>query len=244
MLIIPIAGGILRPRLIPSIITLVCFIALCALGTWQMQRLAWKTELITQIENGMTAAPLDLSNTSLSEPIARYDYRRAKITGHFLPDKALYLAAREIESNQFGYQILMPFVTDHGVVFLVSRGWIPSAMKGQGNIPSISADTQTIIGVLRTPKGRPFMMPDNRADENFWLWVDLPAMASALGIASLAPVYMNLDATDDAQALPKGSQTRLNFTNNHLIYAFTWYSMALILLFIFGASHWTKTPRS
>ena len=42
------AGRRFRPRLWPTLRTLLALAVLLALGTWQVQRLAWKTELIAR----------------------------------------------------------------------------------------------------------------------------------------------------------------------------------------------------
>ena len=51
-----------RARLLwPTLLTLAGLAVLVALGTWQMQRRAWKLDLIAKIEARATAVPVPLS---------------------------------------------------------------------------------------------------------------------------------------------------------------------------------------
>jgi surfeit locus 1 family protein len=62
-------------------------------------------------------------------------------------------------------------------------------------------------------------------------------MARALGMASLAPFY--LEAAVDPQApegAPLGGQTRFQLPDNHLGYALTWFALAIALTVIFVLS--------
>jgi len=80
-------------------------------------------------------------------------------------------------------------------------------------------------------------MPDNEPAKNVWFFYDLPAMGRALGASELAPFY--LEASVDPQApegAPLGGQTRFQLPDNHLGYAFTWFSLAIALAVIFFLS--------
>ena len=39
---------------------------------------------------------------------------------------------------------------------------------------------------------------------------------------------------------PIGGQTNVNIANNHLQYAFTWYSLAITLIVIYFVFHWRR----
>jgi surfeit locus 1 family protein len=49
-----------RGLFLPSTVTLVAVAILLALGTWQLQRKAWKEELIATLEQKLNAAPAAL----------------------------------------------------------------------------------------------------------------------------------------------------------------------------------------
>ncbi|RME61655.1 MAG: SURF1 family protein, partial [Alphaproteobacteria bacterium] len=57
------------------------FAVLVGLGTWQLQRLAWKRALIARIEAGLAAPPVPLP-AQLDDPAA-WEYRRVALAGRF-----------------------------------------------------------------------------------------------------------------------------------------------------------------
>lgn len=72
------------------LLTIVLTGFLLALGTWQVQRLFWKLDLIERVEARAHAAPVDAPAArewpALADP-AEYEYRRVKLSGTFLNDK-------------------------------------------------------------------------------------------------------------------------------------------------------------
>ena len=61
------------------------------LGIWQLERLAWKTDLIDRIERGLAAPPAPLP----ARPIdPGFDYRHVTVTGRFDAAHAFRLLAR------------------------------------------------------------------------------------------------------------------------------------------------------
>ncbi len=59
------------------------FTVLMGLGTWQVKRLAWKTDLLAHIENQMRRPPVRAGKIS---DAAAWEYRRVTLAGHFLYD--------------------------------------------------------------------------------------------------------------------------------------------------------------
>ena len=49
-----------RGMLVPTLATLAAFAILVTLGTWQLQRKAWKEDLIDTLTRRLTAAPVAL----------------------------------------------------------------------------------------------------------------------------------------------------------------------------------------
>jgi surfeit locus 1 family protein len=234
-----IAGGVVRPTWGFGLFIVLGVIFLLGLGSWQLQRMAWKHALIAKIEARMVGEPVELPDKMTADEAL--DYTRVKITGVFHHDKELHLAARDIRFSTYGAQILTPLeLADHRFI-LVSRGWVPkenvsSETRKAGQI----AGQVTVTGIVRLPKGRGWMAADNAPQKNVWLWVDLPAMAQAVGLSSFAPILIEADATPNVGGLPVGGQTRVNFMDNHFVYAITWFSLALALLVIGMMKSWQK----
>lgn len=214
--------------------------AMLGLGTWQVQRLAWKTDLIGQRAASLAADPVALpvfGPAATPDELAEWSFRRVRMTGRFLHDKELYQAAKSLNGNS-GYHILTPFERT-GLpggaeqTVLVSRGWVPldhkdPATRAAGQIPG----EVTVTGIARVPGTNAWVVPDNRPSENFWFTIDTKVMGDFVD-ETLAPVYVEADATPVPGDLPKGGQTRSELPNDHLQYAITWYALAISLIVIY-----------
>src|SRR3546814_7564185 len=70
-------------------------------------------------------------------------------------------------------------------------------------------------------------------EERFYFWLDLPVMAENVSEGPvITEVYVDAAASEIPGGLPVGGQTRVNLPNDHLQYAITWYSFAVILAVI------------
>jgi surfeit locus 1 family protein len=233
-----------RPTLWPTVFTIPALLVLLGLGTWQLDRLAWKTDLIAGIQSriGAAPAPLDEVLAEAGDDLADVQYRRVSLTGAFRHDAEMYLAARSMNGNP-GYHVVTPFEIAGGRAVLVDRGWVPldkkdpaSRAEGQG------AGPVTLDGVIRVPRpAKSWLQPDNEPQNNMWFWVDLPAMAAHAGATGAAPVYIEAGPAETPGGFPIGGQTRVNLPNDHLQYAITWYALAVILAVIYVIYH--QTPR-
>jgi surfeit locus 1 family protein len=235
----PILNGKLHLRLGFTLFVLLGCVFLLGLGCWQLERMRWKHELVARITAQMAEPAIDFP-TDLSDP-SRLEFRRVRLTGRFDHAHEIHLAAREVRFSTYGYHILTPFHLTDGRFVLISRGWVPPAAKD----PTTRADNQTegvltITGIARIPPPRRWLAPENAPDRNVWLWLDMAAVRDKLSLPQLAPMIVEADAGQDPKALPKGGQTRLNFPDNHLIYAITWFSLALALLIIGILAQWQK----
>lgn len=230
----PVLG--IRPRLVPTLFVGLALLILLGLGTWQVERLAWKTKLIDTIATRMSAQPRPLTGPELG-PVA--DYERVKVEGRFLNDREQHMLARSLKGDEIGYQILTPFAVSGGGTVIVNRGFVPSdrrdpATRADGQIEG----TTTVTGIARYPKAPllQWMIPENRPSENFWIWADLPRMAAAAGVGTVAP--FTIEAADsNPGGFPVGGQTRLTMPNDHLQYAITWYALAIALMAMFIVHH-------
>jgi surfeit locus 1 family protein len=226
-----------RPLLWPTVFSLPMLLICLALGAWQIERLFWKQDLIAQRQAAVAAAPAPLPK-NLAEARAM-EFRHVSDEGVFLNDKEIFLGAASEGGGQ-GYQILTPLLEPGGRVVFVNRGYIPSELKDPAKRAiGQSAGTVRVEGLLRLPPaGRPnWFLPDNRPDLNYWFWVDLPAMSAADKLDRVAPFYIDADATPNSGGWPKGGVTRLTLPNNHLQYAITWFSLAVVLTVIYVLYH-------
>ncbi len=227
-------GGRSRPRLMwPTIMTLPAFIALLALGTWQLQRLEWKDALIAERRAQVMAPPIVLP-AEISDPAA-LEYRPVRLSGRFLHARELHFAAR-VREGRLGFEIVTPMILDDGRAILVNRGWVPPERKD----PASRAEGQTggrvtLVGFFRTGgwKGSATFRPENQPDKNTWLWPDLPAMAAAAELEqAVTSLYVVAAPGQSPGGLPIGRQVAVELKRDHLQYAIVWYTLAFVLLVI------------
>lgn len=206
---------------------------LVGLGTWQVQRLHWKQNLLATIDARIHEAPVDIASIT---DTASANYRHASASGVFQNEHIFYLSAIS-QKGEGGYDILTPLALADGRFLLVNRGWIPYDRKPDRFFRPSSL--VTVSGILRLPEHFWFQ-PQNDPAHNSWYSMDLLAMAKAANIPAFLPYVLEADDTSNPQDYPVGGQTRVTMPNNHFVYALTWYGMALALLVIYGVSSFRK----
>jgi surfeit locus 1 family protein len=207
--------GMIRRMLVPLVFGLGGLAVLLALGTWQLQRLAWKEDILAGIAERMALPPGDVP----AEPVeAEDEYRRVDAGGTFRPGEIhVYTSA---PPRGVGYRVIAPFALEDGREILVDRGFVP---VGDKDAPRPLGRAR-ITGTLLWPDDGADSAAPPDLDRNVWLARDLPRMAEVLGTA---PVLVVLSATDDPAApmpLPAGVDIR----NDHLEYAVTWFGLAAV----------------
>jgi surfeit locus 1 family protein len=226
-----------RPLFWPTAFTAPMLLLLLALGSWQLERMFWKEDLIAERQAAVSAAPVPVPRSL--EEARGMEFRHVTDAGVFLHDKEIFLGATSEAGGQ-GYQVLTPLLEPSGRIVFVNRGFIPAELKDRATRAAGEiGGTVRVQGLLRLPpEGRPnWFLPDNRPDLNYWFWVDLPAMSAADKLDHVAPFYIDADATPNPGGWPKGGITRLALPNNHLQYAITWFSLAVALIVIYVLYH-------
>lgn len=228
-----------RPTLLSSLVAGAALVVLLGLGFWQVERLAWKTELIAELRARAAESALELPPVFPAEDL---QYRRVRLTGSFLPGKLLRSAPRNLNKRP-GVYVYAPFVLTDGRTILVELGWLPLAASesGTGALPQGPQDFEAIL--LRDGwRGSDWLKPANDPAKNVWHYVDTLAMAGAAGLdmpvtelyavappGALAPDLLGGDL--------RPRQPGLDIPDNHLEYAITWFALAGILVVIFVLYH-------
>lgn len=206
------------------------------LGSWQLQRLAEKEALIATVAVRLDDPPAPLPSTAGWAALdgATIDYLPVAATGHYLESSTVLVftslgSARGTYSGP-GYWVLTPFALETGGTLFVNRGFIPQeAAEDRAALEPESLEAAlTVEGVGRRAEhaGAFTPVPDIA---NGIEWVRDPVRLAALaGIEGpVAPFYLDLPA-GPAGELPQGGETVVEFPNNHLGYAYTWFGFALI----------------
>jgi surfeit locus 1 family protein len=222
---------------VPTLITIAIVLICIGLGGWQLERLQWKRGLIAEREAAVAAPPVAPPQ---SHAEARsMAFRRIVDEGVFLNDKEILLGATSPRDGDAGFDVLTPLREAGGRIVFVNRGFVPSQLKDPNSRRAGQPEgTVRVAGLLRLPPDEKpgWFLPDNRADINYWFWVDLPAMAAADGLGDVAPFYIDADATPNPGGWPRGGVTPLELPNNHLQYAITWFSLAAGMVVVYIVS--------
>lgn len=221
---------------------LLAFAILIALGTWQMERKAWKEGLIVALTERLAAPPTALPPPSAWSGLdqANEEYRRVKFSGTFDYGKEalIYAAASAFRPDVSGpgYWVFTPLRLADGGFVMVNRGFVPEARKdaasrAEGQI----AGAVEIAGAMRWPDPRHWFSPADDPLHNLWFARDPRAIADAKGMRSVAPFYVEQESPVPPGGLPQPGKIVVQLRNEHLQYAVTWYGLALALVVVFVA---------
>ena len=191
---------------------------LLALGIWQVQRLAWKQDLLAGIEARIAADPVPLPESPSPEADR---YLPVTVAGTFADGpRARMLASR----RQIGavYRHIVPFQTVDGSRILVDLGWTPVDTA----LPDLPDGPMTLAGNLDWPREADGFTPAPDLDAELWYARDVPAMAEVLDTRPIL-LILRESPQSDLGVTPWPVDTT-GIPNDHMQYALTWFSLAAI----------------
>lgn len=214
-----------------------------ALGVWQVQRLAWKQALIRQVASRIHADPVPAPGPGAFDAVTREadQYRRVVASGRFLHEREARVKA--VTDLGPGFWIMAPLQDARGFTVLINRGFVPSERAA----PATRAEGQvegrvSVTGLLRISEPKGGFLRDNDPAGDRWFSRDVAAIAEAKGLRGpVAPYFIDADATPNPGGWPRGGLTVVRFANSHLIYALTWFGLALMSAG--GAVLWLREER-
>lgn len=230
-----------RPTFWATVVFLPVFALLLALGTWQVQRLGWKNNLIETRVARISAPMLEISEAKAASSPDLNEYRPIRLSGILQADHQFRLLNRLYEGTQ-GSHLIVPMVLDddQGTI-MVDRGWIP-----RGSLENISPTPSTPIilnGFVRAYTEPGAFLPDNEPDTNNWFHMTEPELLAAAELSDGVGFYVEAGPESSVSGIyPAGAVPDVNLRNSHLQYAGTWYSFAGVLLVIFIVFHWRRKP--
>jgi surfeit locus 1 family protein len=218
-----------------SMMMLILFFGFLALGTWQVERLGWKLALIARVDHRVNAAPVAAPGPDQWPEInARDDeYRHVQLAGRFLNGKETYVYATTEQGP--GYWVITPLKRPDGTLVLVNRGFVPTDRKDPSTRPAGEiAGPTSVTGLMRMSEPGGTWLRANKPQQDRWYSRDVEAIAAKRGLSHVAPYFVDADSTPNPGGLPIGGLTRIHFRNSHLVYAITWYAMALLVAIATG----------
>ncbi len=227
-----------RPKWLFHLASLAGCAALLALGTWQVQRLAWKEGLIASIESRIKGAPLPLAEVEKRfAETGDVDYVPIALAGTLSSGGEQYfLSTHEGES---GWNIYAPLQLSDQRVVMLNRGFVPYDLRDPAKRPETgSSVVVSVTGLARNAlAAKPSSVtPENDPAKNVWYWKDLRSMAKNAGVSpdGILPFFVDDWTKQKPGALPVTRTTIISLPNNHLQYAITWYGLAAALAGVWG----------
>ncbi len=209
----------MKNKFLFSVFVYFIILTLLSLGAWQLYRLNWKLDLISEIENSLKNIPIELSKAD------KKNYLRIKTSGKVNFNKQIYLYNLNENGNP-GFEVINPIVIDNEN-FLINRGWINFDQKEKSEINLF--DETNIIGTLKLQTKANSFKPENDIEKNYWFTLNREDVFSYTGKRfSKYIIYLNGE-----YKIPKPKVITANISNNHKKYAITWFSMAISILIIY-----------
>lgn len=233
-----------RPFFGLTLFTVISLAVLIALGTWQYHRLQWKTALLAQVEQAVTAPPLRslgeidraLSN---NEPI---DFRRIEFVAEAISGQQPYLVySRQKRELMWRKYIALKDSSSQGRVY-AAAGLVPDSARHEPI--DIETTPKSFAGYARLWRAAERGSVTSSPDKNRWFGFDplretAPWSAGQNGMFEADPIDTRfyIDVVDGESLADRLPIKRPEIRNNHFDYMLTWYGMALVLFVIYIILH-------
>jgi len=223
-----------NPGLWPSVATLILLPILCGLGFWQIDRGAAKRDLLDAYARHSQAAPVTVDARAAFDSAWRY--RHVRIAGRY--DLAhQFLLDNQMQDGAPGYHVFTPLLLNNAMqTILVNRGWLALGDSRQ-RLPALPAPAGEVMvtGVLAPAPGHGVELGADIESDTRWPRVveaiDLPRLQRDI-TPRLAPQVLRLDPAESGGFVRKWRIVEDGPERNYG-YAFQWFTMAAVLLFIY-----------
>ena len=194
--------------------------------------MGWKHDLIERVNARVAAAPVAAPGPDRWAAITAgdYEYLRVALEGTFLYDKeALVTASTE---RGPGYWVMTPLRQGDGTIVIVNRGFVPPGLRDPASRPAGQTAGQVrITGLLRLSEAAQWILRQNDPAAGRWYRRDPVQLGSVGGLERVAPFFVDAEAFAGAPEWPAAGMTRIHFADSHLVYALTWFALALLAAF-------------
>ena len=244
-----------------TFVTLICLAILIGLGTWQWQRLGWKTQYLAELRHASQAPAF--KNLSELERAAQndepLDFRRVTFSARFkaFDGEADFLTSSAYEHDRFDVLRVENKTTGWRRYKLVSGNgyspvfvatlWVPDSQKmsaADDDQPAQSGQLEEsyFAGYVRSFEAPSRFAAQSTPELNRWMSFNALAQqaswaSAARAGAAVTDYYIDasyIGAAPFAQTLPPRMP---DVPNNHFDYMLTWYSFAFILFVIYLLLH-------
>ena len=206
----------LRKILFPLILGVAGCGVLVSLGVWQVERLAWKNDILAEIDQRLAAPPLPLTRFVNEQSD---EYTRVSVTGTPTGEE-LHVLVSGTEAGT-GYRVIAKFDTDIGPI-LVDQGLLALDNKQAATLRV----QMRMVGTLLWPDDQNSSTPAPDLDSNIWFARNVETMSAMLDTQPLLVVASQTSPSDPRLTpLPVNTAT---IKNDHFEYAVTWFLLAAV----------------
>jgi cytochrome oxidase assembly protein ShyY1 len=228
-----------------ALFTLAMVAVFIGLGVWQLQRRVEKHALIAALTERLGAVPLplpDAAQWSQLDP-ARDEFRRVTFTATYAhaPDAMVYSAGSAVREDVSGpgTWAFLPARLAGGETVVVNAGFVENTMQqreveDRAVAKLVTGQPVTLTGYLRFPEHAGLLTPAENRAKRLWFVRDHEAMASALQWGKVAPFYIDLEQPVPANGVPKPGPLTVHLRDEHMQYAITWFSLAVVVVIAFA----------
>ncbi|GGD63432.1 SURF1-like protein [Croceicoccus mobilis] len=215
-----------------TIVLLLACAGFVALGVWQVQRLHWKHDLIARVDARVAASPVALPSDRVLAA-DDFEYLRVRAAGRFEPEAAALV--RAATGLGTGYWTMVPMRAEDGRQIWINRGFVPAGTTVGEASAAVPTGLVMVTGLLRKPEPGGSLLQSNRPADDRWYSRDVAALAQDRGIGAVVPAFIDAQAEAGGANSGEGAQpvpglTVINFPDNHLSYALTWFALAVLSL--------------
>jgi surfeit locus 1 family protein len=231
-----------KSLLFPGLSALAGLVVLLGLGTWQIERKAWKENLIETLTSRLGSEPGELPPPEFWPLLGpgNAEFKRVRLNVSFpkSTDALVYTSGSALRDDVkgTGYFVFSLAKFPNGPSVVVNRGF-----SADRNYPQAEG-AQEIVGALRWPESPSLFVPERDSSGAIWFARDHEAMARALGWGDVAEFYIEQEAPVPPGGVPHPAKLNVRLRNDHLQYAITWYSLAGVLVVMFAI--WARRQRS
>jgi surfeit locus 1 family protein len=204
---------------IATIVAAVCI----ALGFWQLQRLADRRALNSEIRAARSASPTTVRTADDIRVLSAF--RPVVVEGTYDLEGEVLLYGRSLDGEP-GHFVVTPLALDDGSGVLVLRGWVPFSLDSAPVVEAAPADRDVVVeGWLVAPESRGRSRPDR---DGIVRTLDISGIGDRLPF-DLAPFAVQLRAQDPPNGeLPVPVPLPDLSEGPHLSYAIQWFCFAAV----------------
>lgn len=234
-----------RPTWFAVLLTLAGVAIFVRLGIWQLDRAAYKEQLMARFDHASDAPLVPFASVSDTVPHDRYAH--VEVRGHFLQGRA-YMWDDQTVGEQVGVDVYVPFlVQGRDRLLMVNLGFLPhtGGPRNKPAMPPLPTGALTLHGLYAAmPPPGLRIGGDQIAHQHVW-----PKLSTYLELSQISrdldqPLFAGVLLMDPDRKSAYLRQWTPSFIPpaRHQAYAFQWFSFAAAAIVIFVLIHRQKEP--